>query len=426
MIYVFESLLKRIIVKYEKHKTIHHKGHPEFQRRHLEFHWSQNEFQKSHPEFQSRHQEFHKQQRELFRHQEFQRKHREFNQYHRSLRFFRPISIIFNFIILYLLFRWAGIRSISIFFAVFIIIKEILQYLFLRRLEKRVFKPINQLKNGVEEISKGNYNIRVENDGMCDLGFMGVLVDSFNEMAQKLQASEKTKSEYEENRKMLIANISHDLKTPITSVQGYIEAILDGVVTSPEKVNKYLRTIYQNTAYVDRLIDDLFLFSKLDLQKMEFNFESIYIGPFMDDLMEEFKFELEERNIDFHYANKMVGDCLISIDRKRLYQSFQNVLGNAVKYGSHQALTIEIAMDRQEDFISIDIRDNGPGIPKDKLPNVFNRFYRIDNERTKDLMSTGLGLAIAKELVQAHGGSIAVTSIEDEGSCFTIRLPIIK
>ncbi|MDR3599528.1 MAG: HAMP domain-containing sensor histidine kinase [Desulfosporosinus sp.] len=396
---MLEKLLKRIAIKLEKHKRIHHKNRPEFHQSHLEFH--QN-------------------------HQEFVRKHREFNQYRRSQWFFRPLSIIFNFIILYLLFRWVGIKSISIFFAVFIIIKEIAQFIFFRRLEKRVFKPINKLKDGVEEIAKGNYNVKVESDGGCDLGFIGLLVDSFNEMAKKLQASEKIKSEYEENRKMLIANISHDLKTPIASVQGYIEAILDGVVISPEKVDKYLRTIYQNTVYVDKLIDDLFLFSKLDLQKLEFNFENIGIRSFMDDLMEEFQFELEERNINFHYFNKMEGDGLIYMDRKRLYQAFKNVIGNAVKYGSNQELTIEIDMDRQADFIVIAVRDNGPGIPPDKLPDIFNRFYRIDNERTKDLMSTGLGLAIAKELVQAHEGSIAVTSTENEGSCFTIRLPVIK
>ena len=382
---MFKKILKRIFMKLQREKTFHHRGH-----------------------------------------QEFHRRHQEFNQYHRSLRFFRPISIVFNLIILYLLFRWVGIRSISLFFAVFIIIKEFLQFIFLTRLEKRVFKPIDRLKNGLEEIAKGNYNVIVESDGTCDLDFIGLLVNSFNEMAQKLQASEKMKSEYEEDRKTLIANISHDLKTPIASVQGYIEALLDGVVISPEKVNKYLKTIYQNTVYIDKLIDDLFLFSKLDLQKLDFQFESVQIRAFMDDLMEEFKFELEEKHFNFNYSNKLEGDYPISIDRKRLYQAFRNIIGNAVKYGSNQELTIKIDMDRQDDFICINIEDNGPGIPKDKLPNIFNRFYRIDNERTKDLMSTGLGLAIAKELVHAHEGSITVSSIEQEGTCFSIRLPVLK
>ena len=372
-----------------------------------------------------RHQEFHQQPREFCFPQEFQRKHREFNQYHKSLRFLRPVSIVFNLIILYLLFRWVGIKSISIFFAVFIIIKEVLQFSFLWRLEKRIFKPIDKLKNGVEEIAKGNYNVKVESDVINDLGFIGLLVDSFNEMAQKLQASEKIKSEYEENRKTLVANISHDLKTPISTVQGYIEAILDGVVISPDKVTMYLKTIYQNTVYMDKLINDLFLFSKLDLQKLDFQFESVPIKAFMDDLMVEFKFELEEKHSNFYYLNKIENDCSIKIDKKRLYQALRNIIGNAVKYGSNKDLTIKIELSRHDDFIGIKIEDNGPGIPEDKLPNIFDRFYRIDNERTKDLMSTGLGLAIAKELVQAHGGTISVTSILEEGACFTIRLPIM-
>ncbi len=174
------------------------------------------------------------------------------------------------------------------------------------------------------------------------------------------------------------------------------------------------------------MIDDLFLFSKLDLQKLDLQFENVQIGAFMEDLMEEFEFELEEKGYNFHYVNKLKGDCPIKIDSKRLYQAFRNIIDNAVKYGSNNDLNITIEMDRQDDFIGINIEDNGPGIPKGKLPNIFNRFYRIDNERTKDLMSTGLGLAIAKELVQAHGGSITVASIEKEGTCFTIRLPVNK
>ncbi|MDQ7092029.1 HAMP domain-containing sensor histidine kinase [Desulfosporosinus sp. PR] len=372
-----------------------------------------------------RRRKFYSKERELLLHQEFHHRHWEFNRYHKSLRFFRPISIIVNLIILYILFRWVGLKAISVLFAVFIIVKEVLQFVFLWRVEKRVFKPILKLKNGVEEIAKGNYDVFIETDRMHDLGFMALLVDSFNEMAQKLQAGEKLKSEYEENRKTLIANISHDLKTPITSVQGYIEAILDGVVNSPEKVTKYLKTIYQNIIYMDKLIDDLFIFSKLDLQKLEFKFEAIPIRAFMEDLMEEFKFELEERKINFYYRNKMEGDCQLNIDRKRVHQIFKNIIGNAVKFGSNPGFGINVQMNRRAEAIIIDIEDNGPGIPSDKLPYIFNRFYRIDNERTKDLMSTGLGLAIAKELVQAHGGSIEVSSAEGEGSCFSLKFPVI-
>ncbi|MFZ5967743.1 MAG: HAMP domain-containing sensor histidine kinase [Bacillota bacterium] len=301
--------------------------------------------------------------------------------------------------------------------------KEIVHLGFLKRIEKRIFKPMEDLKNAVDEIAKGNYNVKVD----CEVtNEFGVLIHSFNEMARRLQESEKMKLAYEENRKTLIANISHDLKTPIAAIQGYIEAIADGVVTSPEKVNKYLKIIYHNTNYMNKLIDDLFLFSKLDMDKLDFQYEEILMRPFIEDIMEEFKLELEENQLRFDYIDRLEQDCYVNVDRKRIHQAIRNIIGNAVKYGAEKDLLIQTKMYRSDDFLCLAIQDNGPGIPKDKLPYVFDRFYRIDIERTKDFMSTGLGLAIAKELVEAHKGRITVASVEKEGTCFTIMLPIIK
>lgn len=232
--------------------------------------------------------------------------------------------------------------------------------------------------------------------------------------------------EYEENRKELIANISHDLKTPITSINGYIEALVDGVVTSPDKVNNYLRVIYNNTTYINNLIDDLFLFSKLDMQKLDFNFEKIKIRPFMADLMEEFNFVLKENDIGFKFQDNLLEELDVNIDRKRIYQVIRNIIGNAMKYGSQQEPVIEVQLGNNDLYVNIEVKDNGPGIPQDKLPHIFNRFYRIDAERTKDFMSTGLGLAIAKEMVEAHEGRINVNSIVGEGSSFVIQLPIMR
>ena len=123
---------------------------------------------------------------------------------------------------------------------------------------------------------------------------------------------------------------------------------------------------------------------------------------------------------------KLRQDYWVNIDRKRIYQVFRNIIGNAIKHSPEQNLSINIDLYNREETICIDIRDNGPGISADKLPHIFDRFYRIDTERTKDFMSTGLGLAISKELIEAHEGKIEVSSVEDEGTCFTIILPISK
>jgi signal transduction histidine kinase len=291
------------------------------------------------------------------------------------------------------------------------------------RLEKRIFTPIEKLKLGVDEISKGNYNVKVECDVPNDLG---LLIYSFNEMALKLYESERIQNEYEENRKNLVANISHDLKTPITAIQGYIEALLDENIKFQGDKDKYLKTIHHNTVYINKLIDDLFLFSKLDMQKLDFAFESVEIGTFMDDFMEEYKFDLEEKNIQFQYTADLKKEYRVSLDGKRFHQAFNNIISNAVQHGPENDLSIEIRMYLEKDYICLAIEDNGYGIAEDKLPYIFERFYRIDIERKKEYMCTGLGLAIARELIEAHCGKITVSSKEKEGTCFTIKLPILQ
>jgi len=347
--------------------------------------------------------------------------HNQFLRHYKYFRYIRPVFILFNLIILYLLFSWVGFKGIGIFFATLLVIKEIIQFLFLLRLEKRILMPMENLKHGLDEVAKGNYNVKIEYDKPNDLG---LLIASFNEMTGKLYEGEQMQAEYEENRKALIANISHDLKTPITAIQGYIEALLEGTAKSSE--NKYLKTIHHNTLYVNKLIDDLFLFSKLDMQKLGFQYEDVQIRAFMNDLMEEYKFDFAERNIQFQYIVLLDHDDQVSLDGKRFYQAINNIMNNAVQHGPETNLSLLVTLYRQDDFICIDVKDNGPGIPEDKLPFIFDQFYRIDTERPKDFASTGLGLAIAKELVEAQGGKITVSSIKTEGTCFTIMLPVLQ
>ncbi|SCM79229.1 Histidine kinase [uncultured Sporomusa sp.] len=360
---------------------------------------------------------------EKFRHPDDPHRHsHEFLRHYRYFRYHRPIVLLFTLMLLYLLFSWVGFKGIGIFFAVLLITKEIVQFFFLLRLETRIFNPMKNVKQGLDEVAKGNYGIKIEYDKPNDLGF---LISSFNEMTAKLSESEKLKAEYEENRKALIANISHDLKTPITAIQGYIEALLDGTATSAAHKASYLKTIHQNSIYVNKLIDDLFLFSKLDMQKLDFHYEDVSIRAFMSDLMEEYRFDLEERNIQVEYTVQAAADYCIKLDGKRFHQAFNNLISNAVQHGPETGLSIQVKLYRQNNFVCLDVKDNGPGIPEDKLPFIFDRFYRIETERPKGFASTGLGLAIAKELVEAQGGKITVSSIKNMGTCFTIMLPIL-
>jgi len=347
------------------------------------------------------------------------RHHHEFLRYHRIYRYVRPAVLLFNLVILVLLFRWAGIKAVGIFFATLILLKEIAIFIFLRRLERRIIVPIQALRRGVEEIAKGNYDVRVE----CDLpSDVGLLTDSFNDMASQLLQNERLKAEYEENRKDLVANISHDLKTPVTSIQGYVEMLLERDLP-PEQRERYLKTIHHNVSYLNHLVDDLFLFSRLDMQKLELKLDEVSIRGYLSDLIEEYRLELEPRQVTVTFADHLAGDPQVRMDGKRIYQALDNIVRNAVGHGPEHGLSLEVTLGRRDEWIAIDVKDNGPGIAEDRLPLIFDRFYRIDTERRKRFESTGLGLAITKELIQAHGGRVAVASAVGEGTCFTVLLP---
>jgi len=343
----------------------------------------------------------------------------EFLRYHRIFRYARPVVLLFNLIILVLLFRWAGIKAVGIFFASLVLLKEIAVFIFLMRLEKRIIFPIQALRHGVEEIARGNYDVRLECEVPNDVG---LLIASFNDMAHELSRSERVKAEYEENRKSLVANISHDLKTPITSIQGYIEMLIERDAPA-ELRERYLKTIHHNISYLNHLVDDLFLFSKLDMQKLELKTCEVPIRGYLADLMEDYRLELEPRRIGVSFFDRLGDEPRVKMDGKRIYQAINNIVRNAIGHGPEHGLTLEVALYRRDDWIAIDIKDNGPGIAQDKLPLIFDRFYRIDTERRKQFESTGLGLAITKELIQAHGGEIAVASSLGEGTCFTVLLP---
>lgn len=343
---------------------------------------------------------------------------------YRYIRIGRVLILLFNVVLAYFILKEIGLKAIGIFIGIFIIFhlaKDLFSYLYLSRFEKRILKPLAQLQKGVEQVARGSYNVKIEYDNRNELGF---LIESFNNMAQKLEESENLKREYEENRKSLIANISHDLKTPISSIQGYVEAICEGSVTSPEKVRRYLEIVYANTKYVNKLIDDLFLFSRLDIQKVDFNFEIVPLKAFMGDLFQELSLELAEKKVRLNYRDELGEECYGSLDGKRINQAVRNIAGNSVKYGPPEGLLLNVVLQREDSTVHLVLKDNGPGIPAEKAPHIFERFYRIEPERTKDEMSTGLGLAISREIIEAHGGRIEVITPEQQGACFRISLPV--
>jgi signal transduction histidine kinase len=302
-------------------------------------------------------------------------------------------------------------------------LKEIVGVLVSRRIYNQILKPVEDLKRGLFEVSRGNYGVEVTPGSAPEIA---ELIHVFNSTSQRLKASEMEKGKYEANRKDLIASISHDLKTPITSINGFIDGILDGVADSPEKQEAYYKIIQQNARYMNRLIDDLLLYSKLDLHKLNFECTSLSINDYVNELFQELELEHEEHGVEMSYQDEMRSPVTLVIDSKLMTRAIRNIVGNAVAYGQKTSARIDfkLSLESGGEWLKLEIKDNGPGIPNEQLEKIFERFYRGDDARTMASGSSGLGLAIAKEIVEAHLGQIWVESELGLGTTIGIRLPL--
>jgi signal transduction histidine kinase len=272
---------------------------------------------------------------------------------------------------------------------------------------RSIVRPLKALKRAAEQIKDGNLDYVVKSNSTDEIGELFV---AFEQMRGKLKHSIDLQLQYEENRKELISNISHDLKTPVTSIKGYVEGILDGVADTPDKLDKYVKTIYAKATDMDRLIDELFLFSKLDLHNVPFHFEKVDLSRFLEDCTEELQFDLNEKGISLTFNLPKDTAFQVVADREKLKRVVLNLLENAVKYMDQPQGHIIIRLLEQEDLVLVQIKDNGQGIPEDALPYIFERFYRADPSRNSNTGGSGLGLAIVKQIIEGHGGEIRATS----------------
>ncbi|MCG9968703.1 HAMP domain-containing histidine kinase [Pelotomaculum terephthalicicum JT] len=285
---------------------------------------------------------------------------------------------------------------------------------------KSLIEPLNSVKKAAREIQHGNLDYPISYPVNNEIG---ELYQAFEEMRLRLKQSQELNEQYEKSRKELISNISHDLKTPITAIKGYAQGIIEGVANNPEKVEKYLRTIIAHAGEMERLTNDLTLFSKLDIKQIPFSFECIEINRYLEDAREELNFDLSENNIILKFESHYKSSDLIMADRRRLIRVIHNIIENAKKHLNKREKEIKIILKEEESLALIEIRDNGSGIPADKLPLIFDRFYRVDSSRNRTTGGSGIGLSIAREIIEAHQGRIWAESAEGLGTSifFTLK-----
>ena len=283
-----------------------------------------------------------------------------------------------------------------------------------------LMKPIKKLQVAAQNIKEGNLDFTIEAEGDDEIG---ELCKDFEEMRQRLKESTEEKMRAEQESKTLISNIAHDLKTPITAVKGYAEGILDGVADSPEKKEKYLRTIYNKASEMDTLINELTLYSKIDTNRIPYNFAKINVSDYFDDCIEELGLDLEAKNVGLAYFNYTDAETVIIADPEQLRRVINNIVGNSCKYFDKQKGLINVRIKDVGDFIQVEIEDNGRGIAPRDLPYIFDRFYRTDASRNSATGGSGIGLSIVKKIIEDHGGKIWATSKESIGTVmyFVIR-----
>ena len=274
---------------------------------------------------------------------------------------------------------------------------------------KALLAPLNKLQLATNEIKNCNLDFTLDVD-MDNDDEISQLCQDFEEMRIRLKESTEEKVQYDKESKELISNISHDLKTPITAIKGYVEGILDGVASSPEKLDKYIRTIYNKANDMDRLIDELTFYSKIDTNKIPYTFSKINVARYFRDCVEEVGLELDSNNIELGYFNYVDEDVVVIADAEQMKRVVNNIISNSVKYLDKKKGIINIRIKDVGDFIQVEIEDNGRGIGAKDLPNIFDRFYRTDSSRNSSKGGSGIGLSIVRKIVEDHGGKIWATS----------------
>jgi len=313
-------------------------------------------------------------------------------------------------------FRYSVFMILILFLIAMVTISIVITYM----LSRNIVKPLTQLENAALQIRKGNYNFKINTTAKNEIGDLS---RTFEETRKQLKETEKIKRKYDDNRNELISNISHDLKTPITTIKGYIEGIMDGIPTSKEKKEKYLKTIYQNTVNMETLINELFLLSELDLKELPSNFVPVDIKAYLTDCFEESKFYLTEKGIKLEFNASYDESEMVYADREKIKRVILNIINNAVNHKASIDPVITINLTEKKEEAQIEIQDNGLGIPEKSLNNIFERFYKADKARSTNSSGTGLGLYIAKKIIINHEGRIWAKSQQGKGSSifFTLK-----
>ena len=285
-------------------------------------------------------------------------------------------------------------------------------------LSRSITYPISRMQEVAHQIAKGDFSNKLNIKSKDELG---ELAKSLNIMASELQQKMENLKQMDRVRTDFVANVSHELKTPLTLIKGYIETLEDKAINDTEKARKFISIIKEHADRLENIIEDLLSLSELELSKDCLNKTGFDLKKLIDEVTLGFGYALDAKRQTLS-VNQQGDDFKIKADRDKIEQVIVNLIDNAIKY-TNEAGQIIIYILEQRNEITITIRDNGIGIPKEDIDRVFERFYRIDKARSRELGGTGLGLGIAKHIVLAHNGQISIESEINKGTKVFVKLP---
>ena len=291
-----------------------------------------------------------------------------------------------------------------------------------RIMKEDIWSPIGEIHKSTKNILNGNLEESVHYDYG---GEIGTLCHDFENMRDEIHDREVREQQASEKERALYASISHDLKTPLAIITGYLEQIIYGVVMTPEQIQKTAEHALTKAKLLNKLTADILEHSKAQMNQLSIYKQEIYADIFFEKVFKEYKQDAAHQNYVFRY--NCPTKVLIMIDPDRIMQVIQNIVGNSVKYGGNN-LEIEVeceVLEQERKFLIISIRDNGKGIDATDLPFVFDLFYRGNKARSQNVPGSGIGLNISKYIVEQHGGTIECDSIKGEGTRVSFSIPLI-
>ncbi len=281
----------------------------------------------------------------------------------------------------------------------------------------RQTKILNMIVDALQRISAGDLSVQLPETGAVELRQISKLtnqiVGNLKDDIAKLEKLERVRSEF-------LANVSHELRTPIFSIQGFIETLIDGAMDDPRVNKEFLQKAYEHSERLNTLLNDLIEISRIESGEMRMSFRYFNISEFLKNVAEEMRPKAEKKSLQI-LVGAVVPEMLVLGDRERLRQVLSNLIDNSIKY-TQEGGRIEVGFSEIQNFVRVYVRDNGSGIGKEHLGRIFERFYRVDKDRSRSVGGTGLGLAIVKHIIEAHNSKIEVKSELGKGSEFSFLL----